>query len=113
MASHVHDEPPDLHALRADLSPEIVELVERSLAKNPKDRPSAQTIVDHLLPGNQNALDWPPPGLAPLRRATAQFRFGLVALTLTCSAFLFAMYARPVPQLGQTAGVRATQTMRA
>ena len=110
MASHVHDEPPDLHALRADLSPEIVELVERSLAKNPKDRPSAQTIVDHLLPGNQNALDWPPPGLAPLRRATAQFRFGLVALTLTCSAFLFAMYARPVPQLGQTAGVRATET---
>ena len=110
MAAHVHDEPPDLHALRADLSPEIVELVERSLAKSPKDRPSAQTIVDHLLPGNRHALEWPPPGLAPLRRASAQFRFGLVALALMCSAFLFAMYARPVPQLGQSAGVRATET---
>jgi hypothetical protein len=110
MAAHVHDEPPDLHAIRADLSPEIVELVERSLAKNPRDRPSAQTIVDHLLPGNRHALDWPPPGLAGLRRASAQFRFGLVALTLMCSAFLFAMYARPVPQLSQTAGVRATET---
>ena len=110
MAAHVHDEPPDLHALRADLSPEIVELVERSLAKNPDDRPSAQAIVDHLLPGERNAIDWPPPGLAPLRRASAQFRFGLVSLALMCSAFLFAMYARPVPQLGQTAGVRATET---
>ena len=110
LASHVHDEPPDLHALRADLSPEIVELVERSLSKNPKDRPSAQSIVDHLLPGNRHALDWPPPGLAPLRRASAQFRFGLVSLALMCSAFLFAMYARPVPQLEETAGVRATQT---
>jgi hypothetical protein len=110
MASHVHDEPPDLHSLRADLSPEIVELVERSLAKNPKDRPSAQAIVDHLLPGDRNAIDWPPPGLAPLRRASAQFRFGLVSLALMCSAFLFAMYARPVPTLGQMAGVRATET---
>ena len=110
MAAHVHDEPPDLHALRADLSPEIVELVERSLAKNPNDRPSAQAIVDHLLPGERNAIDWPPPGLPPLRRASIQFRFGLVSLTVMCSAFLFAMYARPVPQLGQTAGVRATQT---
>jgi serine/threonine-protein kinase len=97
MAAHVHDEPPDLHALRADLSPEIVELVERALAKNPKDRPSAQAIVDHLLPGERHAIDWPPPGLAPLRRASAQFRFGLASLTLMCSAFLFAMYARPVP----------------
>jgi hypothetical protein len=110
MAAHVHDEPPDLHALRADLSPEIVELVERSLAKNPNDRPSAQAIVDHLLPSERNAIDWPPPGLPPLRRASIQFRFGLVSLTVMCSAFLFAMYARPVPQLGQTAGVRATQT---
>jgi hypothetical protein len=110
MASHVHDEVPDLHALRADLSPEIVELVERALSKNPHDRPSAQAIVDHLLPGNRHALEWPPPGLAPLRRASAQLRFGLVALTLMCSAFLFAMSARPVPQLGQTAGVRATET---
>lgn len=110
MASHVHDEVPDLHALRADLSPEIVELVERALSKNPQDRPSAQAIVDHLLPGNRHALEWPPPGLPPLRRASAQLRFGLVALTLMCSAFLLAMWARPVPQLGQTAGVRATET---
>jgi hypothetical protein len=110
LAAHVHDEVPDLHALRADLSPEIVELVERSLAKNPKDRPSAQSIVDHLLPSNRHALDWPPPGLAPLRRASAQFRFGLVAMTLMCAGFLFAMYARPVPQVEQTAGVRATET---
>jgi len=110
MAAHVHDEVPDLHALRADLSPEIVELVERSLAKNPADRPSAQSIVDHLLPGNRPALEWPPPGLAPLRRASAQLRFGLVALTLTCCAFLFAMYARPVPKVTETTGVRATET---
>jgi hypothetical protein len=110
MAAHVHDEVPDLHALRADLSPEIVELVERSLAKNPVDRPSAQSIVDNLLPGNRHALEWPPPGLAPLRRASAQLRFGLVALALTCCAFLFAMYARPVPKVTETTGVRATQT---
>ena len=110
MAAHVHDEVPDLHALRADLSPEIVELVERSLSKNPADRPSAQSIVDHLLPGDRQAIEWPPPGLAPLRRASAQFRFGLVSLALTCAAFLFAMYARPVPKVHETAGVRATET---
>ena len=110
MAAHVHDEVPDLHAQRPDLSPEIVELLERSLAKRPEDRPSAQSIVDHLLPSHRHALEWPPPGLAPLRRASAQFRFGLVALALTCAAFLFAMYARPLPQLHQAAGVRATQT---
>jgi hypothetical protein len=110
MASHVHDEAPDLHESRADLSPELVELVERSLAKSPDARPSAQSIVDHLLPGNRHAIEWPPPGLAPLRRASGQFRFGLVALAIASAAFLFAMYARPTPQVSQTAGVRATRT---
>jgi hypothetical protein len=33
-----------------------------------------------------------------------------VSLALTVAAFLFAMYARPVPKVDQTAGVRATQT---
>lgn len=110
MAAHVHDEPPDLHESRADLSPELVELVERALAKNPADRPTAQAIVDHLLPSNRHAIEWPPPGLAPLRRASAQFRFALVSLAVVSAAFLFAMYARPVPATSQAAGVRATQT---
>src|SRR4051812_50159633 len=72
MAAHVNDELPDLHRVREDLSPELVALVERSLAKNPADRPTAQSIVDHLLPSSRHSIEWPPPGLAPLRRASGR-----------------------------------------
>jgi Protein kinase domain len=107
MAAHVNDPLPDLHRVREDLSPELVALIERALAKNPADRPSAQAIVDHLLPASRQSIEWPPPGLAPLRRASAFFRIGLVALVATIAAFVFVLWVHRVPAHLENGGARA------
>jgi serine/threonine protein kinase len=103
MAAHVHDAPPHLHLSRADLSPELVDLVERSLSKDPADRPSAQSIADHLLPSNRTAIEWPPPGLSILRRTAAKLRYGLVSLAIATAAFVLAVSERPT--IGNSPGV--------
>jgi hypothetical protein len=113
MAAHVNEELPDLHRVREDLSPELVALVERSLAKNPDDRPSAQSIVDHLLPSSRHSIEWPPPGLASLRRASTLFRVGLVALVATIAAFVFVLWWHSVPTSLENGGVRAVQILDA
>src|SRR5258708_38090350 len=107
MAAHVNDPLPDLHRVREDLSPELVALIERALAKNPADRPSAQAIVDHLLPASRHSIEWPPPGLAPLRRASAFFRIGLVSLVATIAAFVFVLWVHKVPAHLENGGARA------
>src|ERR1043166_5558776 len=94
MAAHVNNPLPDLHSIRSDLSPELVALVERSLSKNPADRPTAQSIVDHLLPSSRHSIEWPPPGLAPPRPARAFFPFGLVGLVASIAAFVVVLSSR-------------------
>jgi len=113
MASHVNDPLPDLHLIREDLSPELVALIERSLSKNPADRPSAQAIVDHLLPSSRHSIEWPPPGLAPLRRASALFRLGLVWLVSTIAAFVFVLWMHSVPLQLENGGARAMSILDA
>src|SRR5258708_22376932 len=107
MPAHKNDPLPDLPRVREDLSPELVALIERALAKNPADRPSAQAIVDHLLPASRHSIEWPPPGLAPLRRASALFRIGLVALVTTIAAFVFVLWMHNVPAHLENGGARA------
>src|SRR5439155_22323787 len=113
MAAHVHDAVPDLHRVREDLSPELVALVERALAKSPADRPSAQSIVDHLLPSSRHSIEWPPPGLAPLRRASAWFRVGQVALVAAIAAFVFVLWVHTVPTNLDNGGARAAAILNA
>lgn len=113
MAAHVNDPLPDLHRVREDLSPELVALIERALAKAPDDRPTAQAIVDHLLPSSRHSIEWPPPGLAPLRRASAFFRGGLVALVATIAAFVFVLWVHRVPAQLENGGARAVAILNA
>src|SRR5258708_28572107 len=95
MPAHKNDPLPDLPRVREDLSPELVALIERALAKNPADRPSAQAIVDHLLPASRHSIEWPPPGLAPLRRAGALFPFCPRPLLAAHASFLFFLRVPP------------------
>ena len=39
----------------------------RCLAKNPADRPSAEEVARRFAPGQEAALEWPPPGLEGLQ----------------------------------------------
>ncbi|HEY6220845.1 MAG TPA: serine/threonine-protein kinase, partial [Gemmatimonadaceae bacterium] len=113
MAAHVNNPLPDLHSIRSDLSPELVALVERSLSKNPADRPTAQSIVDHLLPSSRHSIEWPPPGLAPLRRASSFFRFGLMALVASIAAFVVVLSFRSSQPQIENGGARAVEILDA
>jgi len=67
MAAHLKDTPPKLAALRPDLDGQVAALVDRMLAKAPGARPAAEEVARALRPTVHPAIEWPPPGLEPLR----------------------------------------------
>src|SRR5205809_4212300 len=67
IASHIKDTPPSLHAMRPELDAHFAELADRCLAKAGADRPAATEIAQALLPAAGAVIEWPPPGLEPLR----------------------------------------------
>jgi tRNA A-37 threonylcarbamoyl transferase component Bud32 len=67
MAAHLRDTPRRLSTLRADIDPELEGLLESCLAKDPKKRPTAAEVEARLAHGASVLLEWPPPGLEPLR----------------------------------------------
>jgi tRNA A-37 threonylcarbamoyl transferase component Bud32 len=87
MAAQVKQPPPSLVERRPDASEALVSLVARCLAKDPARRPSAEEIVNHLTAEGKHAIEWPPPGLARLRRAGARLAWAMSAMTLTTLAF--------------------------
>lgn len=68
-AAHLKEEPRPLSDHRPDLDPELEHLVERCLAKDPAERPTAKEVTRRLLPGAGALLEWPPPGLEELQGA--------------------------------------------
>ena len=63
LAAHLTERPPNVRELRPDLDPQFAELINRSLAKRPDRRPSAEEIARALLPSARLLVQWPPPGL--------------------------------------------------
>jgi hypothetical protein len=77
MAAHLRDAPRRLSTIRGDVEAELERLLESCLAKDPAARPSAREVEDRLMHGATVLLEWPPPGLEPLRE---RFRGTLKAL---------------------------------
>ncbi|MGD2135112.1 MAG: serine/threonine-protein kinase [Gemmatimonadales bacterium] len=66
-AAHLRDTPTPVGSARPGLSPELARLVDRCLSKDPEVRPSAAAVARGFLPTLETEIDWPPPGLSPLR----------------------------------------------
>jgi serine/threonine protein kinase len=85
LASHVLKPPPKVSTRRPELDPQFSGLVDRCLGKRPEGRPSAEDLTRALLPALKSPIEWPPPGLEPLRGFGATWAriAGVVALTAT------------------------------
>lgn len=72
-AAHLRDTPEPMTKKRTELTPQLARLVERCLAKPPRDRPSAAEVARALLPSLETEIRWPPPGLGALLGRGAAF----------------------------------------
>jgi serine/threonine protein kinase len=82
LAAHLIKEPPRVSIRRPELDRQFAALIDRCLAKSPEARPSAEDLTRAFLPALKSVIEWPPPGLEPLRglgtrwaRMTAQSAF--------------------------------------
>jgi hypothetical protein len=90
MISHLREDPARLSEVHPEVDHELDSLVDRCLAKNPADRPTAGEIARRLAPGADATLEWPPPGTQQIRPVVEQLlrNLGLWVLCWTGSAFL-------------------------
>ncbi len=92
-AAHLRDTPTPVGHRRADLAPEVTRLVDRCVAKDPMDRPTASDVERGMMPTLVSEIEWPPPGLhwladrARTLRRLALATFAGAALTLSALAF--------------------------
>lgn len=61
--AHLRDTPEPITRKRSELAPHLAKLVQRCLAKAPKERPTASEVARALLPSLETEIRWPPPGL--------------------------------------------------
>ena len=74
---------------RAEISPEVLQLVDRCLAKDPSERPRAHEVATVMAPSIESEIAWPPPGLGPL--LGRGHVLGRIAMVLTATAILVAV----------------------
>jgi hypothetical protein len=89
--AHLSDTPSSVSERRSDLSSEIVQLVDRCLAKRPEDRPHADEVARCMLPSVETEIEWPPPGLRALQgraRSLARVTIGTAAAGVVLSLAL-------------------------
>ena len=79
VAAHLRDRPASLVQRRPGLSPECAEVLDRCLAKDPEQRPTAKDVGDCLLAPMDAETPWPPPPLRPLRSAGSFLRTLMLA----------------------------------
>ena len=88
-AAHMRDMPPSLVTRRAEMSPEVLQLVDRCLAKDPSKRPRAHEVATVMAPSIESEIAWPPPGLGPL--LGRGHVLGRIAMVLTVAAIVVAV----------------------
>jgi len=97
MASHGSDLPaPSIRTIRPELHPQLAELVDRALRKNPRDRPSADEIARLLFAVVRSYIEWPPPGLGQLRALGARLSQTLAVAEGTGLLFFLLLMLQPV-----------------
>lgn len=94
-AAHLRDTPTPVGAARPGLSPELARLVDRCLSKDPAARPSAAAVARGFLPTLETEIDWPPPGLTPLRGRGRGIAVASLALAASGIWTLFALAFTP------------------
>ncbi|MGD2136471.1 MAG: protein kinase, partial [Gemmatimonadales bacterium] len=97
VAAHMRDTPTPIQAKRPDLSPEILKLVDRCLAKDAAARPTAAELARGMLPSLETEIEWPPPGLSTLHGAAESLIREVVIAG--AGAFLAAMAVASTPTL--------------
>jgi hypothetical protein len=94
-AAHLRVVPPPVGQRRPDLSPEVVQLIDRCLAKSAADRPSAKEFAEGILPSLEAEVEWPPPSLFPLFGRGRVLARSALLTALGVLLLLFALSASP------------------
>lgn len=94
-AAHLKDDPPKVADMRFDVSPDLAQLVDRCLEKDPDRRPDAKEVRKNLSPGSSMVTEWPPPGLENLRRKVVNCFGALAAYAWISLGFLGLMVLQP------------------
>lgn len=108
MAAHMRDVPPRVDELRSDVSAELSTLVQRCLDKNPARRPTAQEIVHFLMPGEKQAVEWPPPGMSRVRGVGARLLTAITTTSVAVAVFFALLSIWPQMAVLRTAGADAS-----
>jgi serine/threonine-protein kinase len=96
VAAHIKDVPPRIATLRPDVDPQLAELIDRCLAKDPGKRPAAADIARALQPAAHALIEWPPPGLEPLRGQGADLAATMGAAAGVALLFFLILRAQPI-----------------
>jgi len=94
IAAHIKDPAPPVRSRRPDLDAQFADLIDRSLAKDPAARPSADAIARALVPPAQPWVEWPPPGLERLRGVGAAY-IRLVGINIALLVGVLLLFAFP------------------
>jgi len=96
MAGHGSgDAAPLIRTLRPELHPQLAELIDRALRKDPEERPSADEIARLLFPVTRTYVEWPPPGLGQLRALGARLSQTLAVAEGTGLLFFLLLMLQP------------------
>jgi tRNA A-37 threonylcarbamoyl transferase component Bud32 len=104
IAAHIKDAPPPIRSLRPDVDPDLADLVDACLAKEPSARPSARVVAHALLPRQGAVVEWPPPGLETLRGAGRAHLNRFAAFVAGELAYIYALTIALLTVEGKTAG---------
>lgn len=95
LASHLLSEPPKVGVKRPELDRQFAALVDRCLAKGPEARPSAEDLTRAFLPALKSLVEWPPPGLEPLRALGVRWARTAAVVALTGTLFFVGLMMQP------------------
>ena len=107
IAAHLRDVPRPLAEVRKEVDPEFAGLVAGCLEKEAPKRPTAADVAKRLAPGAGVPLEWPPPGLDPLRAGLRRWstRFWVGNLLLVAIATLgFVTFGTRLQSVNQSLG---------